>query len=124
MDTIADMLIAIKNGYMAKKPEIVMPYSKFKLAIANVLEKKNYVGKVKKNDSTLTLSLLYTNNRAKLTQISKVSTQGRRIYIKNNQIKTIKGGRGILIISTPQGVMTGEEAKAKKLGGELICQVW
>jgi len=124
MDPTADMLIAIKNAYMAKKPEVVVPISKFTLAIVTVLEKEKFVGKVEKKDRSLKIQLLYENDKPKITQIEKISKSGLRIYSKSKNIKNIKGGRGMLIISTPSGVMTGYEAKKKKLGGEVICKVW
>src|SRR3989344_2918440 len=124
MDPTADMLIAIKNAYMAKKPEVVVPISKFTLTIVTVLEKEKFVGKVEKKDRSLKIQLLYENDKPKITQIEKISKSGLRIYSKSKNIKNIKGGRGMLIISTPSGVMTGYEAKKKKLGGEVICKVW
>jgi len=124
MDPIANMLITIKNGYMAKKLQVSVPYSKFKYEIAKVLGRKKFVDSVKKAESKIIISLLYKNQKPGLTQIKKVSKLGLRIYTKSKNIKKIKGGRGTIIISTPQGVMTGEEAKSKNLGGEIICQLW
>src|SRR3989344_3343375 len=124
MDPIADMLVAIKNGYMAKKSQVLVPYSKFKFEIAKVLEKENFVGKVQMKDNLILVDIIYDNKNPRLNQIKKVSKLGLRIYIKSKNIKKIKGGRGITIISTPKGVMTGNDAKRKNLGGEVICQVW
>jgi len=124
MDSVADTLVAIKNASMAKKEEISLPYSKFKFAIAKILEKEKFVKKVEKKDKEMKVALLYGANRPKITQIQKISKQGLRVYTKSKKIKKIKGGKGIVIISTPLGVMTGKEARRKKLGGEVICQVW
>jgi len=138
VDPIADMLVTIKNGYMAKKPEVLVPYSKFKSEVAKVLEKEKFVGIVKKSQAHLALprrqagsgrakiiiSLLYENQKPKLHEIKKVSKPGLRIYTKSKNIKKVKGKRGLVLVSTPQGVMTGEQAKAKKLGGEVICEAW
>ena len=124
MDPIADMLVAIKNGYMAKKSQVLVPYSKFKFEVAKVLEKENFVGKTQKKDNLLLVDIIYDNKNPKLHQIKKVSKLGLRIYIKSKNIKKVKGGRGITIISTPKGVMAGHDAKKKNLGGEVICQVW
>lgn len=124
MDPIADMLVAIKNGYMAKKSQVLVPHSKFKFEIARVLEKENFVGKVQMKDNLILVDIIYDNKNPRLNQIKKVSKLGLRIYIKSKNIKKIKGGRGITIISTPKGVMTGNDAKKKNLGGEVICQVW
>lgn len=124
MDPVADMLIIIKNGYMARKPNISAPYSKFKLEIAKTLEKEKFVGSVKKEDGKIHINLAYDESKPRMSEVKKVSKLGLRVYIKSKRIKSIKGGKGITIISTPSGVMTGKEAKVKKLGGEVICQVW
>lgn len=124
MDPIADMLVTIKNGYMAKKQSVVLPYSKFKFEIVKVLEKEKFVGSAHKKDKTITVELLYEGKNPKIQQIKKISKLGRRVYSKSKHIKSIKGGRGTLIISTPQGVVSGQDAKKKNLGGEVICEVW
>lgn len=124
MDPVADMLVAIKNGYLAKKMKILVPFSKFKYEIAKVLENEKFVGKTAKKDNQISIELSYEDGNPKITDIKRVSKLGLRVYEKSKNIKKIKGGRGILIITTPEGLMTGERAKAKKLGGEVICQVW
>ena|SRR3990172_11503518 len=124
MDPIADMLVTIKNGYMAKKLHVSLPYSNFKFEIVKVLEKEKFVGKVNKKDTSLEIELLYNGKEAKIDHIRKISKLGRRVYFKSKQIHSLKGGRGTQIISTPQGVMAAQEAKKKKLGGEVICEVW
>lgn len=124
MDPIADMLITIKNGYMAKKLSVVVPLSKFRLEIAKVMETEKLIGKVSVEDKKITIDLIYENNKAKISQIQKVSKLGLRVYVKSKKIPTLKGGRGTYILSTPQGVMTGKDAKFKQLGGEIICKVW
>ena len=124
MDPVADMLVAIKNGYLAKKMQIFVPFSKFKYEIAKVLENEKFVGKIAKKDNQISVELSYEDGNPKITDIKRVSKLGLRVYEKTKNLKKIKGGRGILIITTPEGLMTGEQAKAKKLGGEVICQVW
>lgn len=124
MDTIADMLTIIRNGYLAKKQTVSLPYSKFQLEIAKVLEKQNYIGNIQKKDNFINIELLYENKKPKITSINKISKQGLRIYSKSKRLKSVKGGRGSLIISTPSGVMTAQDAKKKNLGGEIICEVW
>ncbi len=124
MDPIADMLVTIKNGYLAGKTQVDFPSSKVKLAITKVLEKEKFVGPVTKSDSKITVDLTYENGKAKITEIKRISKLGLRVYKKIKNIKKVKGGRGIYIISTPQGVMSDKEAQSKKLGGEVICQVW
>ena len=131
MDPVADMLVTIKNGYMAKKAQVIIPYSKFKFEIAKILEKEQFIGKVTKKDSRLPagkakieVELLYDRQKPKISEIKRVSKLGLRVYEKSKNLKKIKGGRGILVITTPKGLMTGEQGKAKKLGGEVICRVW
>ena len=124
MDPVADMLVAIKNGYLAKKVQILVPFSKFKYEIAKVLENEKFVGKTSKKDNQILIELFYEDGKPKITDIKRVSKLGLRVYEKNKNLKKIKGGRGILIITTPKGLMTGEQGKTKKLGGEVICRVW
>ena len=124
MDPVADMLVAIKNGYLAKKVQILVPFSKFKYEIAKVLENEKFVGKTAKKDNKILIELFYEDGKPKITDIKRVSKLGLRVYEKSKNLKKIKGGRGILVITTPKGLMTGEQGKAKKLGGEVICRVW
>lgn len=124
MDPIADMIVTIKNGYLARKGEIVLPYSKFKQEIAKVLENSGYIGKSKKDGQQLVIELAYIDGASKIHEIKKVSKTGLRIYVKSKNIALVKGGRGLYILSTPQGVLTSKEARKKNIGGEVICQVW
>lgn len=124
MDTLSNMLVTIKNGYMAKKPGVSVPSSKFKLEVAKVLEKEGFVGKVTLSENRIEIALIYDARKPRLTEIKRISKPGLRIYTGNASIKKVKGGLGITIISTSQGVMTGNEARSKKLGGEVICQLW
>lgn len=106
-----------------------MPYSQFKEAIAKILYNFEFVDdvKVKEKDgkSSLTIYLRYgEKGKPALTDVKQLSTPGRRVYRPYKKLYQIRGGYGILIVSTPQGVMIGEEAKQKKLGGELLAEVW
>ena len=124
MDPIADMLVAIKNGYMVKRPHVLVPYSKFKFEIAKVLEKENFISKIQTKDKSLLIDIPTDTKNPKLHQVKKVSKLGLRVHVKSKNIAKIKGGRGTVIISTSQGVMTGVDAKKKNLGGEIICEDW
>lgn len=124
MDPVANMLVTIKNGYMAKKPEVALPFSKFKMEIAKVLQQEGFVGEVKHEDSKINIALVYKNQKPRLTDIQKVSKLGMRIYSKSKNLKKVKGGLGVTIVSTPKGVMTAAQAKQKNLGGEVICKLW
>lgn len=124
MDPIADMLAAIKNAYMAKKPNLNVPYSNFKLAILKILQQEKIVSNVTKGDSRIKMDLIYKEGVPNLREIKRISKLGRRVYIKTKDIKGVKGGRGFRVISTPKGVMSSRDAKSKKLGGEVICEIW
>jgi small subunit ribosomal protein S8 len=124
MDPIADMLTSIKNGYMAKKDLVRVPKSKFRYEIAKVLEAEKFVGIVTAAENLIEISLVYKNQLPAISEIKKISKLGLRVYTKSKNIKSIKGGKGITIVSTSKGVMTGKSAVNKKLGGEVICQVW
>lgn len=127
-DPIADLLTRIRNGYLAKKLEVSLPHSKIKEVIAQLLKKHKFVADVKvKSENklkTLTVYLRYENNRPALEHIQRISRPNRRWYLKAHQLKKVRGGYGIGIISTPKGIMTIAEAKKKNLGGELMCEVW
>ncbi|EKD49499.1 MAG: hypothetical protein ACD_63C00123G0002 [uncultured bacterium] len=133
LDTISDMLTRIRNAQMAGHKEVEMPFSKLKLAIAKILEEKNFIDSVaKEGEDTATkvrIQLKYENisNNKKvpvIRGIRRVSREGQRIYVKKNEIKSVKSGYGISVVSTSRGVMTGEDARKKGLGGEVICEVW
>lgn len=124
MDPVADMLVAIKNGYLARKDLVTVPYSKFKHEIVKVLEKKKLVGILKKEDNKLLIELVYENSQPKIKEIKRVSKLGLRTYSKYKHINLVRGGRGFYIISTPKGVMESDEATKLKVGGELICMVY
>lgn len=124
MDPVADMLVIIKNGYLAKKQEVLVPHSKFKFEIAKVFEKEKFINSAKKDDKKIKINLSYPENSAALSEIKRVSKLGLRVFVKSKNIPQVKGGRGMVVISTSKGVMTGKEAKSKKLGGEIICKVF
>ncbi len=127
-DPIADMLTRIKNAYLAKKANVVVPSSKAKEALAHVLLADGYISKIEKQEqkpqSQLVLTLSYKGKRAALTDVKRVSKPGRRLYAPAWQIPKTLGGYGSTIISTSQGLMNDKQARAKNIGGELICQVW
>jgi small subunit ribosomal protein S8 len=129
-DNISNMLSMLKNASLVKKEFIEMPYTKMNETVAKVLEKSIFLGKVKvfKEKDTphksLRLELVYEENGdSMIRDITKVSKSGRRIYLGSKKIKKIKPEFGVIVISTSKGVMSGEEARAKKLGGEIICEV-
>lgn len=127
-DPIADMLTRIRNAIMSGKSEVSMPSSKLKLTIAEQLKKAGYITAIKTEKSsprdTLVITLHKDGESATINEITRMSTPGRRLYAGATEIPRIKSGRGIVLVSTSQGVMTGEEAKKARLGGELICKVY
>lgn len=127
-DPISDCLIRIKNGYMARKGKVEMPYSKMKQAVLSVLNKHGYVGKIEIAGvgvkKSLIIDLLYQNKIPKLTDLEIVSKPGRRVYVPFRKLPKVLSGLGITIVSTPEGLLAGNTAHKKKIGGELICKVW
>jgi len=126
-DPIADLLIRIKNAARARKEVVSIPYSKVKERILENLKKKNFVEKyeVVKGEKEHHQSLQVTiSNAHRDIEVKRVSKPGQRIYIKATEIKKIHGGLGMAIISTPKGIITGEEAKKLNIGGEWICEIY
>ena len=127
-DPITDMLNQIKNAQAVGKTEVLIPLSKIKNEIALILSKENFVGEIKKATrgkiKSLKISLKYDNEVPAIAGFKRVSKPGQRIYEGVSEIKRVHGGYGISIISTSKGLMTNKDARYKKLGGEIICQVW
>ncbi|HSX53386.1 MAG TPA: 30S ribosomal protein S8 [Patescibacteria group bacterium] len=127
-DPIADMLSRIRNAIAVHKHEINLPHSKVKEAVARLLMDNNFIDKVEVSDAvvgkTLNLILNSPERNARITEIVRLSTPGRRHYASVDAIPTVKQGRGLVILSTSRGVMTGKQAKDQNVGGELICKVY
>lgn len=126
-DPISDMLTRIRNAQLVQLPEIVLPYSKIKFAIAKILEKEGYVGRVEQVEVAKMLSLkihlMYESGRPRIQMITRVSRPSRRVYAKSDALPRVLADFGIAIISTPNGMMTNKEARARHLGGEVICEI-
>ena len=127
-DPIADMLTRIRNAIAAGKNEVRLPNSSVKLSVANKLKKSGYLTRVETEKGTPRDTLVITINEAgtnaTITEIQRVSTPGRRVYSSAKEIPRVKSGRGIMLVSTSKGIMTDNEARRSKLGGELICKVY
>ena len=124
-DPIADMLTRIRNGIMSDKTEVIIPHSKLKYSIAGILQANGYIGKVKVVEQAGFKNLSIKLDGSRQTEsLLRVSKPGRRIYAKASEIPTVRTGRGIVIVSTPSGIMTGKDARSKGVGGELICEVY
>jgi small subunit ribosomal protein S8 len=127
-DPIAAMLTQIRNANERGISEVVLPHSQLKANVARVLKKEGYLQdfKVQKEDgkTNLLLALKGKGDSRAISTLKRVSTPGRRKYVGVREIPRVLGGMGICIISTSVGVMTGQEAKKKNVGGELLCHVW
>lgn len=127
-DPIADMLTRIRNASLARKKEVLIPFSKIKMEIAQILVKHGYLIKAQKTEDRHPNILVQLKNNQdggpSIQSIKRVSTPGHRCYVKNSEIKEVLNGFGLSILSTPKGVMTGGEARACNVGGELICEVY
>lgn len=126
-DPIADMLTRIRNAVAIRKPEVSVPHSKIKETLAHLLKDTNFVDNVNVVEGATGRQIIVTlssaDSNSRITSIDRISTPGLRKYAKADDIPTFKQGRGIVVVSTSHGVMTGQEAKAKRLGGELICKI-
>jgi small subunit ribosomal protein S8 len=127
-DPIADMLTRIRNAIAVRKSEVVMPHSNVKQSVAELLKQSGFVQDVKVTDATIGKSLRIVINsddeNARITEIVRLSKPGRRSYVGAGDIPRIKGGRGVVIVSTSKGMLLGDDAKKQGVGGELICKVY
>ena len=128
-DPIADMLTRIRNAVMAKHDYVNIPASKMKAAIADVLQKEGFIrgyDVVEEGPRKLMrVQLNYTGKKEPvLSGLKRVSKPGLRVYAQKREIPRVYGGLGVAILSTPQGVMTGQDAWRRRIGGEIICYVW
>lgn len=127
-DPIADLLTRIRNAKMVGKTEIKVPASKLKRVVAEQLQKNGYLTDVKieaaKPRDILVVTINNPGENSTINEIAKISTPGRRVYVGSSDIPKVKSGRGIVLVSTSKGVMTGQEAVKNKLGGELLLKVY
>ena len=128
-DPIADLLTRIRNGSRGRHPRVDVPSSKLKVEIARILKEEGYIANFKvadeKGKRTLRVFLRYTaDRRSVITDLRRVSRPGSRRYIGKAGIRPVVGGMGIVILSTPRGLMTGQSARKEGVGGELLCEVW
>jgi small subunit ribosomal protein S8 len=127
-DPIADMLTRIRNAILVRQNEVSLPHSKIKESVANLLKQSNFVDDVSVQDGAigkiLTVKINDKDSNARITEIVRLSKPGRRYYVNSKEIPTVKRGRGVVIVSTSKGLMTGDQAKQERIGGELICKVY
>ena len=118
----------MKNGSLAGKESVVLPYSKMKNAILECLKKEGYVNtvakKVKKDQPVLEVGLIYVDKKPKITEVERISKQSRRVYFRIKDIHSVRSGSGLLVLSTPKGILSGREARKEQVGGEALFRVW
>lgn len=127
-DPVSNMLTMIRNAKSASKEAVEIPFSNLKYEIAKILEKEGFVGKVekqgRKEKKFIEIALKYNDKTPAISGLKKISKPGQKIYADFRNIKKVKGGFGIAIISTSKGLMTNKEARKQKIGGEVICEIW
>lgn len=130
MDIVADSLIRIKNGYLAYREEVVLPYSKLVLAICKLLLQEGFIESFKeekiegKNFSQITVVLKYLGKKPALTDVKRISRPGLRVYKPSKALPRVLNGFGLAIISTPKGIMSDRDARKNGLGGEVMAYIW
>ncbi|MBQ9405671.1 MAG: 30S ribosomal protein S8 [Desulfovibrio sp.] len=123
-DPIADMLTRIRNAHLALHKEVNVPSSKMKFSLATILKQEGYVEDISVNEGIITITLKYQQGKSAITGLKRISTPGRRVYVGASDIPRVQNGLGICILSTSSGVLDGMTAQAKKVGGELLCEIW
>lgn len=130
-DPIADMLTRLRNANTALKETVVMPSSKQKIALAEILKKEGYIADfsvapaTKGPGNVLTVNMKYSDDRHRtISGLTRVSTPGLRVYRNSKEVPRVLGGLGVAVLSTSQGLMTDREARKRKVGGEVLCFVW
>lgn len=127
-DPIADMIIRVKNAFMANRAEVSIPHSKVKEAIAKILEAEGYVESFEVEPTvpqkTINVKLKYVGKIPAITEVRRMSKPGRRVYSTVKDIPKALGGYGVTIVSTSKGVITDSDARKMNVGGEVLCQIW
>ncbi len=129
VDPIGDMITRIRNAQMRLLDKVVLPSSKFRVKILDVLKQEGYISNYKllsgiNNKNNISVDLKYNNGLPVIKEIKRVSKPGRRIYARAESIPKIQNGLGLAIVSTSKGIMTDADARIKKVGGEIICRVF
>jgi len=126
-DPVADMLTRIRNANMVDKKEVNIPASNLKSAIASVMQQEGYIESFSVNGEaaakTLTIKLKYYDDKPVIDSLQRISKPSLRVYVKSTEMPSVMNGLGIVIVSTPKGVMTGQNAAAENVGGEVLCSV-
>jgi small subunit ribosomal protein S8 len=127
-DPVSDMLNRIRNAILRKYEHVDIPASKFKKDIARVLQEEGFIRSVETVAegpfTKLRLKLKYLNENTLINGMRRISRPGRRVYVGKEKLPTVRGGLGMAVISTPQGIMTDRESRKRQIGGEVICYIW
>ena len=128
-DTIGDLIIRLKNAGLVGHETVSLPYSKLRHAVVNKLQEAGYVSDVSESgdtpaSKTLNIALRYENGDHQIHGVKRISKPGRRLYMKAAELHPVKFGKGHVILSTPAGILTNEEAKAQNVGGEQLFMIW
>jgi small subunit ribosomal protein S8 len=127
-DPIADMLTRIRNAILVRKNEVTLPHSNIKESVARLLAETNFIDSVDISDAAvgkeITIKINDQISNPRITEIVRVSKPGRRYYVNSKEIPVVKRGRGLVILSTSKGLLTGDKARREHIGGEVICKVY
>lgn len=127
IDPIVDMLTRIRNAQMVSKKEVVLPHSKIKMAIAEIVKAEGFfeeIEKVGRKKKQIRIVLKYEDGQPYIKGLKRVSKQGQRLYYGADELRPVRGGFGLGIISTSKGLMTVKQARRENVGGEVICHIW
>lgn len=123
-DPISDFLVRLQNASMVGHSSVTLPYSSLKNAVAKILEREGYLTSVAKKNNALVVGLSYRDGRPTINGIKRISKPSRRMYMGVRDVRPVRGGMGLLVLSTPAGVVTGKEAKTMRVGGEVMFEIW
>jgi small subunit ribosomal protein S8 len=127
-DTISNVIISLKNAQKAKHAEVAFSYSNIKLAILEVLKKEGFILNVEKSGKDLKKKIIatlkYEDSTPAITDVKRISKQSKRMYVGYKDLKSVRNGYGITVLSTPQGIMSNKQASKLKVGGEILFTIW
>ena len=123
-DPIADMLTRIRNAHLALHKEVNVPRSRMKEALANILKQEGYIEDAAVDGDAIKITLKYLDGKPVISGLKRISSPGRRVYVNSREIPQVQNGLGICVLSTSSGVLDGKSASDRKVGGELLCEIW
>lgn len=123
-DPIADLLVRLQNASRVGKTSVSLPFSRLKMAVADVLSKEGYIGAPDKKQYSIVIPLSYKNGHPAITGMKRISKPSRRMYMGVRDVRPVRAGHGLVVLSTPKGIMTGAQARAARVGGEVLFEIW